>query len=104
MPVLRFLTSVFALVAVLALVSDATPVLYGTQPFKMTTIIGYWQELAPASLAAAQAAVAKASFQWVWDPGVMSVLALPAPVLFGVLAVLCGIFGRRREKIKIHIN
>jgi hypothetical protein len=104
MPVLRFLTSVFALIAVLALVSDATPALYGTQPFKMTTIIGYWQLLAPASLAAAQAAVAKASFPWVWDPGIMSVLNLPTPVLFGALAVVCGIFGRRREKMKVHIN
>ena len=104
MPVLRFLTSVFALIAVLALVSDATPALYGTQPFKMTTIIGYWQELAPASLAAAQAAVTKASFAWVWDPGIMSVLKSPTPVLFGALAVLCGILGRRREKMKVHIN
>ena len=104
MPVLRFLTSVFALVAVLALVSDATPALYGTQPFKMTTIIGYWQLLAPASLTAAHAAVAKASFPWVWNPGITSVLTLPTPVLFGALAIVCGILGRRREKMKVHIN
>lgn len=104
MPVLRFLTSVFALIAVLALVSDATPVLYGTQAFKMTTIIGYWQLLAPASLTAAQAAVTRASFPWVWNPGIMSALNLPTPVLFGALAVVCGIFGRRRVKMKVHIN
>lgn len=104
MPVLRFLTGVFALAAVLALVSDATPAIYGTQAFKLTTVLGYWQLLAPTSLEAAQKAVTSDSYSWVWDPGVMSVLTLPAPVLFGALAVLCGIFGRRREVMKVHIN
>ena len=54
MPVLRFLTSLFALVALVALVADATPALSGAGPFESTTLAGYWQELAPASLAAAR--------------------------------------------------
>lgn len=104
MPVLRFLTSVFALVAVVALVVDATPALYSAEPFTMTTVMGYWQELAPASLQAARAAVVKSTMPWVWDPVITSVLGRPTPVLFGGLAVFCGFLGRRREEMKVHIN
>jgi len=104
MPVLRFLTSVFALVAVVALVADATPVLYGAKQFTATTVIGYWQELAPTSLAAARTAISASTFPWVWDPVVLSVINLPTPVLFGLLALVCGFLGRRREEMKVHIN
>ena len=69
MPVLRFLTSLFALVAVVALVADATPALYGAKPFAMTTVIGYWQQLAPASLASDAHGGHEATLPWVWDPG-----------------------------------
>jgi hypothetical protein len=34
----------------------------------------------------------------------MSVLDLPTPVLFGILALVFGILGRRREEMKLHIN
>jgi hypothetical protein len=104
MAVLRFLASLFALVAVVALVADATPALEGSRPFAATSVIGYWQELAPASLAAARSVVSARTFPWVWDPVVMSVLDLPTPVLFGLLAIVCGFLGRRREEMKIHIN
>lgn len=104
MPVLRFLTSVFALVAVVSLVADATPAFYGTKPFLMTTVMEYWQELAPASLEAAHNVVAHSVAPWVWDPVITSVLGRPTPVLFGGLAVFFGFLGRRREEMKVHIN
>ncbi len=104
MPVLRFLTSLFALVALVALVADATPALNGAAPFKLTTVGGDWHLLAPATLDATKTAVAHATAPWVWDSVVMSVLNLPTPVLFGLLALACGILGRRREEMKLHIN
>jgi hypothetical protein len=104
MPALRFLASLFALVAVVALVADATPALNGAAPFTMTTVVGHWQLLAPATLVAARTAVVKATAPWVWDQAIVSVLNLPTPVLFGLLAVLCGILGRRRQEMKLHIN
>jgi hypothetical protein len=104
MTALRFLASVFALVAVLALVVDATPALSGTGAFHMTSVIGHWQELAPASLTAARETVAASTLPWVWDPVIVSVLGLPAPILFGLLAVLCGYLGRRREAFRAYIN
>lgn len=104
MPVLRFLASLFALVAVVALINDATPALNGTGPFEATTVIGYWQQLAPASLEAARTAVTKGAAPWVWNPLILSVLGMRTPVLFGLLAVACGFLGRRRTETKLHIN
>ncbi len=104
MPVLRFIASLFALVAVVALVSDATPALNGSAPFKMTTLVGDWALLAPASLEAARTGVTSATAPWVWDTVVMSVIGLPTPVLFGFLALGFGFLGRRREEMKLHIN
>ncbi len=104
MPVLRFLTSLFALVAVVALVADATPALNGAAPFKLTSVAGDWQLLAPATFETARTAVTGATLPWVWNGAVMGVLDLPTPVLFGLLAVLFGILGRRRDEMKLHIN
>jgi hypothetical protein len=104
MPVLRFLASIFALVAVVALINDATPALNGTGPFHSTSVIGYWQQLAPASLEAARTTVTQGTVPWLWDPVILSVIGLPTPVLFGLLAIACGYLGRRRMETKLHIN
>lgn len=104
MPVLRFLTSVFALIAVLSLVADATPAFYGVKPFSLTTVMEYWQELAPASLEAAHNAVIHSAPTWVWDPVITAILGRPTAVLFGGLAVFFGFMGRRREELKVHVN
>ena len=104
MAVLRFLASLFALIAVLAFVTDATPALIGTGAFKANSVAGYWRELAPSTLITVRAAVIRATVPWVWDSMIASVLNLPASVLFGALAVVCGYFGRRHEPMKLHIN
>lgn len=104
MPVLRFIASLFALVAVVALVADATPTLNGSAPFAMNTVVADWMLLAPATLVAARTAVLGATAPWVWDSLVMSVIGLPAPILFGLLALAFGFLGRRREEMKLHIN
>lgn len=104
MAVLRFLASLFALIAVVALVADVTPALSGTGPFKAHSVIGYWTELAPASLVATRANISALTFPWVWNPVLLSVLGVPMSILFGVLAIVCGYFGRRHEKMKVHVN
>jgi hypothetical protein len=104
MPVLRFIASLFALVAVVALVADATPALNGSAPFAMNTVAGDWTLLAPATLLATRAAVSTSTAPWVWDSVVMSVIGLPTPVVFGILAMVFGFLGRRREVMKLHVN
>lgn len=101
---LRFLASLFALIAVVALVADATPALNGTGPFTTHSVIGYWTELAPASLVATRANIIEMTFPWVWNPVLLSVLSAPMSALFGGLAIVCGYFGRRREQMKVHVN
>lgn len=104
MAVLRFLSSLFALIAVVALVADATPALTGTGAFTAHSVIGYWTELAPASLVATRSAIETHTFPWVWNPMLRSVLGLPMSMLFAMLAVVCGYFGRRRAELKVHVN
>ncbi len=104
MAALRFLAGLFALVAVVALVTDATPAWNGTGPFETTSVIGPWQGVPPASLEAAREAVNRSAPAWVWDTVIMSVLNLPTFVLFGLLTILSGYFGRHRHQLKVHIN
>jgi len=101
---LRFLASLFALIAVVALVADATPALTGAGRFEAHSVISYWSELAPASLVATRSQITGMTFPWVWNPVLLSVLGAPMSVLFACLALACGYFGRRREQMKVHIN
>ena len=101
---LRFLASLFALIAVVALVADATPALNGTGHFVAHSVMNYWTELAPASLTATRAQITALTAPWVWDPVLLSILGAPMSVLFGALAVVCGYFGRHREHMKLHVN
>lgn len=104
MAVLRFLSGVFALIAVVALVTDLTPAVNGTGPFIGSSIAGYWRDFAPDSFEAAGQSVSSATFPWVWDPVLVGLLNLPTFVLAGLLALLLGYLGRRRHEVKIHIN
>jgi len=102
---MRFLASLFALVAIIALVADLTPALNGTGLYEAHSVIGHWTELAPASLAATRTNISEMTFPWVWDPLLLSVLSFPMSALFGGLALVCGYFGRRRpEAMKVYIN
>ena len=104
MAALRFLASLFALVAVVALVTDATPAWNGTGPFEATSVIDHWKELAPVSLEATKTAIVQSTPAWVWNTVALSFLNLPTFVLFGLLAILCGYLGRHRHSLKVHIN
>jgi hypothetical protein len=48
--------------------------------------------------------VTQGTVPWLWDPVILSVIGLPTPVLFGLLAIACGYLGRRRMETKLHIN
>jgi hypothetical protein len=100
----RFLASLFALIAAVALVADATPAWNGSGPFTAHSVINYWSELAPASLVAMRANITQMTAPWVWNPLLLSVLSFPMSALFAGLAIVCGYFGRHREKLKVHVN
>lgn len=101
---LRFLASLFALIAIVALVADATPALNGTGHYIAHSVMNYWTELAPASLVATRAQITAHTYPWVWNPVLLSILGAPMSMLFGGLAIVCGYFGRRRQQMKLHVN
>lgn len=104
MAVLRFLASLFLLIAVVALVSDVTRATGAGATFEATSIAQQWAALAPGSLQSAKAMVSRATHPLVWDTLVAPLINTPAFVLFGALALLSGIAGRRRERLNIFVN
>lgn len=104
MAVFRFLCSLFLLIAVVALVADATPLGQGTNSFSATSLAKHWGDLAPSTLESAKAAVSRTTFPWVWDTIIAPVLTVPTFLFFGVLALLSGYAGRRRHSVDIYIN
>jgi hypothetical protein len=104
MTVLRFLSALFLLIAVVALAGDATAPLAGAGPFNPTSLSQHWADISPSSLQAAKTAVFRSAAPWVWDSFIAKLIGQPTFALFGVLALLCGFAGRRRRRINIYVN
>lgn len=97
-PLLRFLAALFLLAAVILFFAGVTQ--QGTH----TSTATHWQSISPSSFAAFQASVTRNIGAWAWDPVLLSVLRLPAYILFGSLALINGIAGRRRRVVNVFIN
>ncbi len=104
MLVLRFLATVFLLIATIAFVSDATPFLAGARPFHAATMLDYWTQFSPETLTSAQGVFARAAAPWVWTIATAPVAWTPASVFLGLLAAICGYAGRRRHSIQVFAN
>ena len=99
---MRYLAQPLLLVAVIALVYDGTRTLAGGGGIITTSTLEHWQALAPASLAGAKAAIApKAPFLWDW---IVRLLALPAWLLIGAVAVALSYAGRKQRKVDVCAN
>lgn len=96
-PILRFLAALFLLAAVVSLVADLSQT-------GASSTAARWQALSPASFAAVAAAVTRNLGSYAWTPVLTSILALPAYLLFGLLALLLGIAGRRRRIVNVYVN
>lgn len=97
-PLLRFLAALFLLVAIILFVAGMTQ--QGTH----TSTATHWQNVSPSSFAAFQASISHNLGAWAWDPVLLGVLGLPAYILFGSLALLSGIAGRRRRVVNVFVN
>lgn len=103
MLVLRFIGSLFLLGAVIALTADLSqPTRPGAATF--ASVQKHWSELAPQSLAATEKAVTTRTHRLVWDPGIVTLLRIPAFATFGALAILFLYLGRPRRRVEIFIN
>lgn len=104
MAVLRFLASLFLLVAVVALVADTTRSLNAAKPFAASTVQQHWAEVAPNSLASAKAGLNRAAGPRLWDSFLGPVLSVPTFVLFGLFSLVAGYLGRRRRRVDVFMN
>lgn len=100
----RWLGGWCVVVAILALVRDATHGWHAGGGMVPTTLGRQWAELHPASLAGAEAMVKAHLGPWVWSPVVSSVLERPTFVVFLVLGGLLYLLGRRRRRVNIFAN
>lgn len=97
-PILRFLAALFLLIAVILFVAGMTQ--QGTH----TSTLAHWQSISPSSLAAFEVGITQKLGTWSWNPVLLSILSLPAYMLFGGLALTCGIAGRRRRVVNVFVN
>lgn len=103
MLVLRFIGSLFLLGAVIALTSDLSrPRRPGAPTF--VSIHKHWADFAPQTLASTQKLVATRTHGYVWNPGIVTLLNVPAFVTFGACAALFFYLGRPRRRVEIFIN
>lgn len=101
---LRFLSALFALIAVVALASDVTSSGGSLIRFSPTSLLGHITELSPSLHAALRSAAVKTLGPSAWDPFALSVLSLPTFVIFGALALAMGYAGRPREDVRVFVN
>ena len=104
MAVLRFLSALFFLIALVALAADATPLFSGEPGIHAVSASQRWSEIAPAALSAAHQSLTDRGVDWIWTAGIAPLLAVPASILFAMLGLLFGYAGRRRRIIKVFVN
>ena len=97
-PILRFMSAALLLLAVVLFVAGMT------QDGLHTSTAAHWQQVSPSSFDALKTAVSQRIGVWFWDPVLKNLLALPAYLLFGLLALVFGIAGRRRRVVNVFVN
>jgi hypothetical protein len=104
MAVFRFFSALLALIAIVALVSDATPWLAGSGPFVPTSFETQWERISPNSLKSARDSLSASVSPAAWRILEAAALQFPTWGVFGVLAALCGYAGRRRRQVNVYVN
>jgi hypothetical protein len=103
MAALRFLASIFLLLAAVILIADFTNTRGPMSSGLTVSTAKHWASLAPATLASTQKSI-QATSQILWDPFVKTLLSVPAWSLFAFLGGLLAWFGRRRRRVNIFVN
>jgi hypothetical protein len=104
MAALRFLASVFLLLAAVILVSDLTLARPGTGGGLLTSLGQHWQALAPQGMNAAQKSMQAGALKHVWGYLVRPLLVMPSWLLCFGVGLLFAYVGRRRRKVNVFIN
>ena len=103
-PGLRFIAAVLVVAAVIALTMDVTRWQTGAGGPTFQSLEYQIRAVAPATLDGFGKEVSRALHPLVWDPLIMSALALPAWLVLMLLALLFGYLTRERRSVNIFIN
>jgi hypothetical protein len=101
---LRVLSRPLLLLAVIALVYDATRSMNAGSGFIVTSLGEHWSALAPTTLQTAQATVRRRLHPALWDDGMTRLLRLPSWFVFGAMGIGLAWVGRRRDEVKVFVN
>lgn len=104
MATLRFLSALFALIAIVALIADATPWMNGTGPFASTSFEEQWGRISPNSLKGARDSLSTSISPGAWTALEAVALGFPTWGVFGALALVTGYLGRRRHRVNVYVN
>jgi hypothetical protein len=104
MAALRFLAALFALVAIIAFVSDLTPTLAGSAPFVSTSMETHWSRISPSSLEAARESLTQSVWPGSWALLESVLLRFPTFAVFAILSAITGYAGRRRHRVNVFVN
>ena len=104
MPALRFLAALFALVALIAFVSDLTPSLSGSGPFVSSSVETHWARISPSSLKATRESLTQSAWPGSWTLLETALLRFPMFAVFAILSAIAGYAGRRRHRVNVFVN
>ncbi|MBL8570803.1 MAG: hypothetical protein JNK84_17160 [Phreatobacter sp.] len=97
---IRFLFRLIGLVLIavgfVALVIDGTRSIAG-QRLITTSGADSWRAIHPASLGEVEKLLVARDLGWLWDPGLLAVLAMPTAVIGLTLGAMMMLIGRRNE-------
>lgn len=96
---LRFLSGVAALVAVIALVSDLSRAEPG-----FTSLSGHLSQLAPSVLGAVRNGISQTLGEAAWNKWGAALFATPTFIMFFVISAICAYASRKRHKISVYVN
>lgn len=102
--VLRFLSALLALIAVIAFASDWSAAPIGGVQADSKSLLDHLNVFAPRLVAAIKASVTRGLGETAWDPVLTSVLNLPLWFLSAALAASAGWAGRPRRDVQIFVN
>jgi hypothetical protein len=99
--ILRIVAGWCLIVAVMALVYDASLIAQGV--YGLSSLGQHWLALGPDSYNGMRAAVERLH-PLLWSPVLTTLLALPAFIVFGLLGAALYTIGRRRSSINVFAN
>ena len=101
---LRFLAALFALFALIAFAADLAREPAAGESVGSISLLQHLQTLAPSLAAAMERWISHSFGTAAWSPILTSFLSLPASLTFLGLAIIAGIAGRPRQRVRIFVN